>query len=302
MLSHISWYWAHRCRALVAAWLLLPVAAQADLVLSLSLSAQEVVIGDPLTATVTLVNQGDKAKSALHASYPAGVHLTVRGPDGEPLRYHGIRAEMPRTGFTLAPGEERVYELEVTKLFRLSVPGVYVVRASHGMSSDRDAVFSDPLEVTVTEGTIVFSERVVWHKRQPRPMGFRPAPDAELVYEFEATVTHEVKVLEGETGLTGVYHMALQAHSEHPPQEHWVLLGKVQPKWDPILMLDQYGAAHILLQTSEDEYGYWAYRVDGTPEAKVMITRDRPGLLFPPELCKDTLGKVFLRPLAPAAD
>ena len=56
MLSHISRLWAQRCVALVAALLLVAVAAQANLVLSLSLSAEEVVIGDALTATVRLVN------------------------------------------------------------------------------------------------------------------------------------------------------------------------------------------------------------------------------------------------------
>ncbi len=133
-------------------------------------------------------------------------------------------------------------------------------------------------------------------------MGFRPAPDAQLIYEFEATVTHEVKVLEGETGLRGVYHLALQAHPEHPAQERWVLLGKVEPKSEPVLLLDGYGGAHILLRTSEEQYGYWAYRVDGTPEAKVKIPHDRTGILLPPELCKDTRGKVFLRPSAPAVE
>lgn len=289
--------------AIVGIYATFAQAADNQLVVQISLERRQVLLGDPIMVAARLTNTSRNRVYILEDQYPSGLQLVVRRPDGQEVGYKGEWIESVCTLRPLEPGETITRTFDLMSIFDINAPGKYMVMAYHGTSSrDRNAVFSDPLEVTVTEGAIVFSERIVWHKKEPRPMGFRPAPGAELIYEFEATVTHEVKVLQGETGLRGVYHVALQAHPEHPAQEHWVLLGKVQPKSGPVLMLDEYGWAHILLRTSEEEYGYWAYRLDGTPDAKLKFTRDRSGILLPPQLCKDTRGKVFLRRPTPGVE
>jgi len=301
MLPHTLWSWARGLAMLVGASIILTATAHAELTLSLSLSAHEVVIGDPLTATVTLSNREDKVQMAYEGPYPFGTQLIVTTESGEPVSYEGERASGHPRQVALRPGEELAYTFEVTDLFHLSTPGIYVVRAYQACLGPRDpnTIFSQPVEFCLTEGTEVFSERATWHKKEPRPMGFRPAPDAELVYEFEMTVTHEVKVLQGESHLTAVYRWV---GLDEPREGYQVLLDNVSPKTVPVLMVDEYGMAHILVCTSPEKYRYWVYRPDERPRKKngMEITPDKRGLRFPPELCKGTRGKVFLRPSAPA--
>lgn len=267
--------------------------AENMLELSLSLSAQEAVIGDPLTATVTLSNEADNAQPIVEQGpYPCGTHLIVTREAGEPLRYEGVIAQYCPMYVELRSGEERVHEFEVTTLFHLSMPSVYVVRAYHGISQkDTGTIFSQPVQFRLTEGTMVFSERAVWRKKAMTPMGFRIGPDS---YTSEMRGTHEVKVLQSETGLTAVYRWI---DPDKPDERYQVLLDNVKAKTVPVLMVDEYGMAHILVCTSPDKYRYWVYRPDQRLRKKngMEITPEKRALRFPPELCKDTRGKVFLR-------
>lgn len=283
--------WLHEgLLASIVISVLLSGRAEAKIVVCLSLSAQRVVVGDPLTATVSLSNIGEKTVRVREGVYHVGTHLMVTRKGGETLPYQGPVPQQHPGWLELAGGQKLIYEFDVTSLFRPWVPGVYVVRAYNGEGpNDPNAILSEPVEFEVTEGEVLYSNRITM-PYEVRTLKQRGATMEETI--GKTVITHELKLIQGETGLRAVYYTVIR---DYPENEFWQLLGDVQPRTLPVFMVGRGGAAHILWQTSDTEYAYWAsgYGIQ-------TITPETPQfgyVRYPPELYTDAAsGEIRLRP------
>jgi hypothetical protein len=111
--------------------------------LTITLSASDFTLSQPITGTVSLVNPGSDPQTANtrlainRASAPApfrDVVLTLTGPDGATLPFAArvnIGAPKEKDFSVLAPGATVERHFDLARLFQLTAPGPYALTATY---------------------------------------------------------------------------------------------------------------------------------------------------------------------------
>lgn len=260
-------------------WAVSPASAEAWLTLNLSLASANVLLGDPVFATVVEANEGETACTILTSPYPAGTHIVVKGPAGRPLFYQGRQIEAPFGVTTLLAGESRKRVYPLSELYAFNAPGTYVLQAYNGMSdTDPKAVRSNEVRLEVVEDELVYAEKL------SRTIG-------------KDTYTHEVRVSQSSHGVVVAYRVTPPAGEASQEQ---VLMGSLYPGSRPVLALDRDGECHILIQTGDLSFKYWAFVYRDNSLLRVnsgqYITDAKAPCTFPPVFQLTANGGVYLQP------
>lgn len=107
----------------------------ADLITEMTLPST-VKAGDPIMVTFTVKNPGSKDQQFLKWQTPfegfLNDFLDIRNPAGELLEYHGpmVKRLMPppaESFITVGAGQQQTGSTDITKVYRIKLPGTYTV-------------------------------------------------------------------------------------------------------------------------------------------------------------------------------